>query len=94
MRDADRRSAEYLHLQVAGRSQGLSGSSGTSADRERKFVSDRAASHVSLGCDDLRAAVLHPYLPFDHDHPERASFIFLPDLILTQRRILVGHEAT
>ena len=36
----------YLHLQVAGRSQVLSGSGGTSADSKRKFVSDRAASHA------------------------------------------------
>jgi hypothetical protein len=26
--------------------------------------------------------------------PERASFFFLPDLILKQRRILVGNETT
>ena len=37
----------YLHLQVAGRSQILSGSGGTSADSKRKFASDRAASHAS-----------------------------------------------
>jgi hypothetical protein len=36
----------YLHLQVAGRSQVLSGSGGRSADNKRKFASDRAASHA------------------------------------------------
>jgi hypothetical protein len=36
----------YLHLHVAGRSQVLSGSGGTSADSKRKFASDRAASHA------------------------------------------------
>ena len=36
----------YLHLQVAERSQVLSGSGGTSADSKRKFASDRAASHA------------------------------------------------
>ena len=36
----------YLHLQVAGRSQVLSGSGGTSAASKRKFASDRAASHA------------------------------------------------
>src|SRR5687767_13135171 len=36
----------YLHLQVARRSQFLSGSGGTSADSKRKFASDRAASHA------------------------------------------------
>ena len=38
----------YLHLQVAGRSQFLSGSGGTSAASKRKFASDRAAPHASL----------------------------------------------
>jgi hypothetical protein len=36
----------YLHLQVARRSQVLSGSGGTSADSKRKFASDCAASHA------------------------------------------------
>jgi hypothetical protein len=36
----------YLHLQVAGRSQFLSGSGGTSAASKRKFASDRAAPHA------------------------------------------------
>ena len=36
----------YLHLQVAGRSQFLSGNGGTSAASKRKFASDRAAPHA------------------------------------------------
>jgi hypothetical protein len=36
----------YLHLQVAGRSQFLSGSGGTSAASKRRFASDRAAPHA------------------------------------------------
>ena len=36
----------YLHLQVAGRSQFLSGSGGTSAASKRKFASDRTAPHA------------------------------------------------
>ena len=38
--------SRYLHLQVAGRSQVLSGSGGTSVDSKRKFANDRAASHA------------------------------------------------
>jgi hypothetical protein len=38
----------YQHLQVAGRSQVLSGSGGTSAASKRNFVSAHAASHARL----------------------------------------------
>ena len=38
----------YQHLQVAGRSQALSGSGGASAASKRTFVSAHAASHARL----------------------------------------------
>ena len=38
----------YQHLQVAGRSQFLRGSGGTSAASKRNFVSAHAASHARL----------------------------------------------
>ena len=52
----------YLHLQVAGRSQVLSGSGGTSVDSRRKFASDRAASHAPSAA--MTSAPLYFFLRF------------------------------
>ena len=52
----------HLHLQVAGRSQVLSGSGGTSDDSRRKFASDRAASHAPSAA--MTSAPLYFFLRF------------------------------
>src|SRR5678815_1285688 len=62
----------YLHLQVAERSQVLSGSGGTSADSKRKFASDRAASHASSSA--MTSAPPYFFLRF-HSKPTRFCIV-------------------
>jgi hypothetical protein len=59
-----RRSSKCLnqHLQVAGRSQVLSGRGGTSAASKRNFVSAHAASHARLSA--MSTAPLHFFFRF------------------------------
>ena len=61
----------YQHLQVAGRSQALSGSGGASAASKRNFVSAHAASHARLSA--MSTAPLYFFFRFIRPGPSYSA---------------------